>query len=153
MTFKHEQRTASQTWIVVADCSRARILCQRKDATDDPTEVKSLEYADSRLHAHEQVSDQPGYFKGRSGSLDAGDPKTDFKHRMAQRFAREIVQVLESGRQHGEFGHLVLIAAPMFLGELKSQLRDPLLHLVRRSIDKDYTALSSADIAVRLNND
>jgi len=153
MTFRHEQHTATGTWILVADCGRARILNQSDQASVELEVIKDMEYSASRLPAHEQVSDQPGYFKGRAGSLDAGDPETDFKHRMAQRFAREIVQELDYGRQHGEFGRLIVIAAPMFLGVLKSQLNGPLMKTLERSIDKEYTALSCTEIAARLQLD
>lgn len=150
MKSKHQRITPSGTWILVADCGRARILSHVEECPDDVSVVKSLECPDSRLQTHEQVSDQPGYFRGRAGSLDAGDPETDFKHRQAQRFSREIVKELERGRQHGAFGRLILVAAPMLLGVLKSQLNKPLELLVDRSIDKDYTALSCEEIIVRL---
>jgi len=150
MTFRHEQHTATGTWILVADRGRARILRQLEDAPSELEEIKVLDCPEAGLPPHQQVSDQPGYFKGRGDSLDAGDPKTDFKHRTAQRFAREIVQQLQEGRQRGDFGHLILVAAPMFLGVLKSHLDEPLTRLVQRSIDRDYTSLSLADLAARL---
>ena len=150
MTFRHEQQTATGTWILVADRGCARILRQLAGAPGELEEIKKLDCPEGGLHPSQQVSDQPGYFKGRSESLDAGDPQTDFKHRTAQRFAREIVRNLEEGRQRGDFGHLILVAAPMFLGVLKSHLDEPLSRLVQCSIDRDYTSLSLADLAARL---
>jgi len=149
MSFRHEQRTAAGAWMLVADDARARILSQSEKAPDKLEVFEDMEHSDSRLHTYELVSDQPGYFKGRDGSLDAGDPKTDFKRRTAQRFASKIVHELQSGRQHSEFGHLVLVAAPMFPGVLKSHLRTPWNRFVERSIDKEYTAMSCGEIATR----
>lgn len=150
MRYKQHETTPPGSWILVADSGRARILNQSEETPAELEVVKSLEYSDSRLPTHEQVSDQPGYFKGRAGKLDAGDPETDFKHRRAQRFSREIVRELEQGRQRGEFGQLIMVAAPMFPGVVKSQLSESLNRLVDRSIDKDYTSLSCAEIAGRL---
>jgi len=151
MKSQHREGRPTATWLLVADSGRARIFSRSDEAPADLTLVLSLECPDSKLPPHEQVSDRQGYFRGRAGSLDAGDPQTDFKHRQAQRFAREIVSELESGRQRGAFCHLILVAAPMFLGEIRSQLTDSLMGIVEQSVDKDYTALSCEEIAARLS--
>ena len=150
MTFRHQARTATGTWIVVADRGRARILSRPDDPGEPLDVVVAMEHADAGQPMHEQVSDQAGYFRGRSASLDAGDPQTDFRHKIAQEFAREIVKHLEDGRQQGRFGNLILVAAPLFLGVLKSQLGDPLAKLVKRSIDKDYTGLAASELTQQL---
>lgn len=150
MTFRNRPVSASGTWIVVANRGRARILSLAEPAQVEPEEVVSMEHAESTQLMHEQVSDRQGYFRGRSGSLDSGDPETDHQHRMAQQFAAHLVTRLEEGRQQGEFGHLILVAAPMFLGVLKSQLSSPLRQLVERTVDRDYTALSPPELRERL---
>ena len=150
MTFRHETQSAAGTWIVVADQGHARIFSQRSDGTEELDKIKVMHCPEARILPHDQVTDQPGYFKGHSGSMNTGDLKTDFKHRTAQRFAHEIVETLEEGRETGKFAHLILVAAPMFLGVLKASLHEPLARTVISSIDKGYASLSPDEIAARL---
>ncbi len=152
MSFRHEHRVPSGTWVVVADRGRARFFTRAADeaALD---EIDALTCPEGASHPHDLVTDKQGYFKGHSGSMQTGDPKTDFKHRAAGRFAQHVVQHLESGRQRQQFGEVVLVASPMFLGELRSHLKEPLAKLVTRQIAKDYSTLSAVEIAKRLRED
>lgn len=150
MSFRHEHRVPTATWAVVADRGRARIFAWEGEDVAALAEVESLTCPEGASHPHDLVTDKQGYFKGHSGSMQTGDPKTDFKHRSAERFAHRIVELLEEGRVRNQFGKLVLVASPMFMGELRSHIKDPLAKLIDREITKDYTTLPARDIADKL---
>ena len=48
---------------------------------------------------------------------------------------------------------VMLIAAPMFLGVLRSKLTSPLVKMVTLEINKDYTKLKTEEIRKHLPND
>lgn len=149
MTFKHAQKTASPTWLLVAARGKARIFARPADG-DELALVDTIECPSCSAHMSEVVTDRQGYFKGREGSLDAGDARSDFKHHTADRFAAKLVARLEKGRVEQKFGHLELVAAPSFLGALRSHLTGPLAQMVRRSIARDYTSLPPGEITKRM---
>jgi anti-anti-sigma factor len=138
--------------VVVADRGRARIFAAESDDAS-LVEIESLACPEGASHPHDLVTDKRGYFKGHSNSMQTGDPETDFRHRAAQRFAHRVVEHLDEARQHNQFGELVLVAAPMFLGELRTHLKEPLAKLVSCEIGKDFTTLTAAEIAKRIREE
>ena len=151
MTFKHKPHRSADTWIVVADRARARIYSLPPSAEIVLEEVESLENQDGAAHARDLGTDRQGYFRGRSGVLDTGDAQSESRRVISERFAHEIIQHLEAGRQKQKFGHLVLIAAPAFLGELRKHLGGPLSQLIDQSIAKDYTSYSVDELTRSLS--
>ena len=141
MTFKHEARRPSTTWIVVADRGRARIFGGEWPALDDFREIKTLVHPEGELHQRDVESDEPGRLYEAKGPKHAAEPKTDFKHHTAIEFAHEIVRDLQRGKDDNAYGRLLLIAAPLFLGVLRDELPDPLKKLVVAELDKDLTHL------------
>jgi len=57
----------------------------------------------------------------------------------AQRFARELAELLRLARTRNEYDKLVLVAAPAFLGELRGVLDNTVAGSVRAAVAKDYT--------------
>ncbi|HIF00702.1 MAG TPA: host attachment protein [Fuerstia sp.] len=149
MTFRHHTPEIATTWVVVADRSRARILASSGDSTD-LAELETLVNPTGAMRQSECSSDRQGYFKGREGSLEAGDPETDWEHKTAETFAAQVIDYLETGRTSQQFGHVVLIAAPSFLGTLRQKLPTPLARMVELQVDKDYSKCSPKEIAAQL---
>lgn len=139
MTFKHEQQIPPVLWTVVADRSRARVLSAPWPQGDSWEEVAELQHTDGALAPHETYTDGPGTFADVAGGHHAGQEQTDFRHQTAERFAGEVVDVLEKGRANNEFGKLALVAPPLFLGVLRKKLPSPLSAMVIFELDKDYT--------------
>ena len=146
MTFKHQPTVSPITWIVVADRQRARILELDPERPDKLCEVDALEHPEGAAHRQEVETSRQGYFKGGSAAATSGDPKVDFPHQTAGAFCGQIVKVLDRGRLENRFGHLTIVAAPMFLGVLRSKLTDPLNRMISRTLDKDYTQLPDAEL-------
>ncbi|NBB91604.1 MAG: host attachment protein [Gammaproteobacteria bacterium] len=109
-------------WIVVADASRARLFARRKKFSP-LEEVESLVHPESRLRRQDLVSDRPGQVQeSRTPGEYAAEEGTDPKEVEAQTFARELARRLHEAHAAGEFEHLVLLAEPHFLGQLRKRL-------------------------------
>lgn len=115
----------SEYWIVVADASRARLFSREKKFSD-LQEVESLVHPESRLRRQDLVSDRPGQVQeSRTPGEYAAEEGTDPKDVEARAFARELADRLHKAHQEGRFKHLVLLADPRFLGELRKHLDGP----------------------------
>ncbi|MEZ6131448.1 MAG: host attachment protein [Planctomycetaceae bacterium] len=150
MTRRYHTPTVPVTWIVVADRSRARILSAMSGDCADLCEVEDLVNPVGALKASEVAADGQGYHAGRPGYLEACEPRTDHEHKTAEPFAQQIVSRLEAGRNSQQFGHLILIAAPLFLGILRQKLSQPLARMVELEVDKDYSKHSVREVTALL---
>lgn len=151
MTFKHQPEMPPTIWVVVADRSRSRILSADWPNPSQWEEIADLVHSESSLKSSEVNTDGPGTFGETAGGHHGGQPKTDFKHQTAERFAEEIVECLETGREQNKFGKLGIVCPPLFLGVLRKKLSAPLAKLVALELDKDYTHLPSKELASHLN--
>lgn len=146
MTRKHHPKTVPTVWVLVADRSRARVFAAEAQLDDELSEIAAFANAAGQERPQDMDTDRQGYFRGRGGASEACEPRTDFKHQTAQQFAGELVDYLEDGRERQQFGRLVIVAAPLFLGVLREKLPGPLAQSVVLEIDKDYTQLSSGEL-------
>ena len=119
----------TQTWILVADGSNARLF--QAPGNNLPWKLdKKLE----REHSREKT--------------DRAEVHED---RGEHDFARLLAAQLETKRQGGGFDRLVLVAAPRFLGQLRSELSTSLASCVVRSQDADYTNMSDAELVAHID--
>jgi protein required for attachment to host cells len=126
----------SDTWVVVADTSRARFFSAARPASP-LVELQTLAHPASRLHEGDLVSDRPGRDRNSGvGSHDVGT-ETEAKEEEAIRFAAEVCHALDSARIDGRLGKLYLVAAPAFLGLLRKQLTPPLQKLIAAEFPKN----------------
>ncbi len=114
----------TQTWILVADGSNARLF-----QTVDNDQPWRLARKLDREHSREKT--------------DRSDSHED---RGEHDFARLLVAELETQRQTGDFTRLVLVAPPKFLGQLRGELKAPLEACVIRSQSAEYTQMSDAEL-------
>lgn len=78
----------------------------------------------------------PGHRRGASAHHGTGGERRPRKHE-AELFARAVAQQLEQGHQNGEFQHLVLMAAPAFLGLLRKAMASSVRACVTAEVNKD----------------
>jgi protein required for attachment to host cells len=133
----------SNIWIVVADCSRARIFTADKPA-GPLNEIETLNNPGGRLHEGDLVSDRGGRDSNGRGGNGSGQTHgystgNEAKEEEANRFAAEVCQHLEKGRTANAFGKLYVIAAPTFLGLLRKHQSGSLKALLADEIAKDIT--------------
>ncbi|WP_019626291.1 host attachment protein [Thioalkalivibrio sp. ALJT] len=128
-------------WIVVADAARARIFTCEGRACQGMHESETLSHSESRAHNQDLVSDRPG----RSWASASGDARhamqesTDPAANERNRFARQVAEHLKSACHAGSFKHLVIVAAPTFLGALRDALDPTVAQSVTAEVAKNVT--------------
>ena len=139
----------SNTWIIVADASRARFFSADKPA-GPLNEFETLNNPEGRLHEGDLVSDRGGRDSNRSGSSHSFGTANSAKEETANRFAGEVCAHLESGRQTNAFGKLYVLGAPAFLGLMRKHQSAGLRNLITEEIAKDLTTQSPERIRAQL---
>jgi protein required for attachment to host cells len=142
-----------QTWIVLANASRARIL-DREPESGRLEELADLVHPQSREKTSDLTSDREGHAQKAHG--DPGHAGTAFQPRTEPRqkehavFAHEVSRHLEDAVAQGRCEALVLIASDPFLGELKSHLGHAATRVLGATIPRDLTSFSGHDLAHRV---
>ena len=137
------------TWIVVADACRARFF--KTDKPKEPLfEIETLGNPQSRLHEGDLVSDRGGRGSNGGGSSHGLDTGNTAKNETANRFAGEVCERLEQGRQNGAFGKLYVVGAPAFLGLMRKHQSANLRSLISAEIAKDLTTQTPERIREQL---
>jgi protein required for attachment to host cells len=140
------------TWILVADGARARIFVN--DGTGkEVTELPDRAFTGSRRRSRDLGADRPGRtFDSVGAGRHAKAPPTD-PHRYAEsEFLRSVMEWLVDQEHSGRFDHLVMIAAPQALGDLRKFLPKALARKVVREIARDLTRADAARIEACLSN-
>ena len=107
MKIKHKK-----TWIVVADCSHARIFLNEGPGTGL---VPALDHdlIGNRLRSHEIGSDRPGVSFSSSGpGRHAMGPSTDPHAHAEREFIRQVAMAVKEGLNAHAFEQLVIVAPP-----------------------------------------
>jgi protein required for attachment to host cells len=135
------------TWVVVADASRADIFLRHK--RHSPLEaVQCLTDSEARSKEQDLVADGPGRtFDSAGKGRHAMEPDHTEKEHLRQTFAHRVAHVLESARQADRFKHLVIVAGPAMLGELRAQLDAATAKLVLAEFNKELTGHAPEAIA------
>ena len=138
------------TWVLVADGSRARLFVrQPSDASLSP--ALDQELIGTNLPSREIGSDRPGRtFDSGGQGRHAKEPPTDPARHAQAEFAREIALLLDDKRKAHAFDRIVVVAAPRFLGELRSMMPQQLRDLVAAEIAKDLTKSPPHELQQRL---
>ncbi|MEJ8810816.1 host attachment protein [Variovorax ureilyticus] len=136
-------------WVVVANASLARIF--RRDGANGGLEpVEDMAHTQSRMHAKElaeTAGPEPGV---RDHHDDRFAARSDPRRKEHQIFARALADRLDKALANHEFDSLVLLAAKPFLGEIRHFLSEGVNDRVAVALNNDFTGLSAAEIAQRL---
>lgn len=136
----------SITWILVADRSRARLLALDSDESL-VQQLDCFSNAEGRMRPRELESDRPPTTHDRFGhGRHAVEPHTPSAEKVADRFAQQLRDALETGRSEHAFDELVLIAPPRFLGALHHAMGPRLRERVALQIDKELTGADERSI-------
>lgn len=137
--------------IVVADSTRARIFTA--DTTHSPlSEIETMAHPEGRIHEQDIVSDLPGKGSGKGGAGDhAFQGKVEPKKQEMIAFAKRIADYLDSTRKDNKMNKLYIIAAPAFLGELRTHLSSETSEKVVFELDKNLAHHSAEDISKHLS--
>jgi len=142
-----------ETWIVLANASRARILDREPDG-GRLEELADLVHPQSREKGSELTSDREGHAQkahgdpGHAGT--AFQPHTEPRQKEHAAFAVEVSSYLEDAVTRGRCPGLVLIASDPFLGVLKSHLGNAATRVLSATIPRDLTSFGGHDLARRV---
>lgn len=136
-------------WVVVAECSEAKVYAGAA-SFGELKEIAHFEHADSRKHARELTADLPGRTIGSDGSHHSMEAESDIKQVEAEMFAREIDRYLRAGLNTHQFGKLVIVAAPAFLGHLRKSMDAQVAKLVVYELSKNLVRCDAAEILAHL---
>lgn len=134
------------TFIVSADRGRARIFLE-SGRSKPWQEIEDMVSPSARTRTSEEYTDKLGPLAAGKSSHNTGGalpnsqyepPQTPDEHE-TEVFAKEVCGYLLKARQEGRFDKLALVAAPGFLGALRSELDPQLKPLITYEINKDYT--------------
>ena len=140
----------ARTWVIVADSAMARVFVVPGNG-EPMRELEAFAHPEARLPVRELTSDLPGRAFDSMGSGRHGmQSKVGPKEQEAIGFARFVADRIESARTGHEFDRLVVVAAPAFLGRLRTALGEEVKRLIDGELDLDLTRLPPAEIQKRL---
>ncbi|MDP2599782.1 MAG: host attachment protein [Deltaproteobacteria bacterium] len=125
-----------RTWIIVAEASRAKLF-ETDNNGADLRMVHEFRHPDSRKKTGDLTSDKPGRAFDSVGRGRHAEEKGDAHVREQQVFAHELAVFLDKARSDKRFDHLMIMAGPRFLGELRQSISIPLKKCVTKEVDKD----------------
>jgi len=135
------------TMIVVADSARARIFTWESDDHVLLKELEDMAHPEGRLHERDMTSDLPGKDSGVAGAGGhAYENKDSTKKHQQIEFAKRVSTHLDAQRKANKLSKLLLISAPEFLGELRSQFSNELSKLIAFELPKNLAALDATEI-------
>ena len=132
----------NRTWVVVADASGAEIFTYQLPS--DPWAPLHHIAADGT--GAPMTKDFGAKASEHKGALH-GHGSVTAKETQERHLAHSIAHALEHGMVEKAFNHLVLVAAPKLLGELRENLSRGLQALVVAEVHKDYAHRPVAEIA------
>jgi protein required for attachment to host cells len=138
------------TWIVVADGGSARILEQQR-----ASEGLSI-VADGAMERFVQRSgeinaDRPGRsFDSHGTGRHAMEPHTPAGRVAERTFLRRLARRLEVAAVQKRFEHLVLVAPPRAMGELRELMNAHVQHRISAEIVKDLTHVPEHELLEHL---
>lgn len=134
-------------WIVVADAARARILSCEGRACHGLVDVEALSHSESRAQNQDLVSDRPGrgWGSAHGEGRHAFEEPTEPAQHERDRFARMVAERLKSAHHEGVYKHLVIVAAPSFLGALREVMDRAVAHTVRVEVAKNVVKIEDPE--------
>jgi protein required for attachment to host cells len=136
-------------WVLVAGSSEAKVYAAAQPDME-LREIAHFEHADSRKHARDITSDLPGRNVGSDGSHHAMEAETDIKQAEAAEFSRQLDSYLQVGLNSHQYGRLVIMATPAFLGHLRANMDAQVAKLVVYELGKNLLRCDAAEIRAHL---
>lgn len=138
------------TWILVANRTKARLLHAMPHGLGPSPTLACFVHEEGRLQDRERNSQEPSRVVHPGGGVSAQEPHEDREHVEAKRFAKQLTDYLEKGRQEGRFDQLTVVATPKFLGVLRDAWTPSLRKMVQAEIPRDLMTLPDAELQQRL---
>ena len=138
------------TWILVADRARARLFSPSANG-GGLDELQDFINPEGRKPEDAYHYDKLPRTMDSMGPARHGiEPETTPEEKVAQRFARELNEVLERGRVNHRYERLILAAPPKFLGTLQNAMGKQVRSCLVGQLDKDLSMLAASEIQQHL---
>ncbi len=138
-----------ETWVLLADASRARVLRAPERAVDGmhaPIET-IFESSVEHLRLGDIMTDAPGRsFQSVGTSRSSMEYRSDPVLDETRRFAADLLSQLETRLAAGEFDQLVICAPPRMLGLFRDAMPDRIAAAVSSEVAKDFTKLPELEL-------
>lgn len=140
-----------RTWILIADGTRARIVCNTGPGKG-LQEVSGMEFEGDNSRSGDIMADRPGRTFDSAGShRHAMEPHSDPQREAKRSFAADMVGKLQDQLQAQAFDRLVLVAAPATLGDIRKSLPKSLLDVVYGEISKNLVHVPNQELDSHLS--
>lgn len=141
-----------KTWVLIADGARARVL-ENLGPGKGLTAIDRLVFKGDHAATHDIVDDREGrthesHGPGRSAIEAHSDPHRELK----RTFAHQLADVLTHELDGGAYDRLVIVAAPVTLGDLRKLLPAKVAAKVTGEVNKDLTKTPNGEIASHLGD-
>jgi protein required for attachment to host cells len=127
-----------EAWVLVCDGRRALYLQNDGDRKALNLRLKRQGEAGESDATHELGTHPPGRQQNRTGPTSAVE-QTDFHTQAEQQFARETAEAVNAMVLGKEIRHLVVVAPPRTLAELRKTFSKQTQAVVTAEVDKDLT--------------
>lgn len=139
------------TWVLIADGAQARVL-ENTGPGKGLKQVEGLDWAIEPLLAQDIVSDKPGRSHSSVGHGRSGmEPKTDPVDHRETEFVKSLAGMLDRQQQQGAFDRLVVVAAPVALGDIRKAMSPAVKKTIVAELNKDLTNLPTAQLDQHLD--
>lgn len=126
------------TWIVVTDSEKALFLRNLTDHENPNFEVIAKEEQENPP-SREQGANRPGRMNDKGPGQKSAFDDTDWHELAKERFAADLSDRLYARAHKGDFSHLVLVASPQVLGNLRPALHKEVADKVIAEVPKTLT--------------
>lgn len=124
------------TWIAVLDGAQARFFVLRQGE-----EGQVFEETAAALTAESRDSQKPGRSFSPGKARGVVEPRKNARKLEKHDFVQDVAAVLDAAVAKHAFAHLVLVAPPRTLGELREVLTERVLETLTHEIPKAFTKL------------
>lgn len=126
------------TWVVIADGEKALLTENITDAKDPNLRVVRKTQQDNPKDI-DQSANRPGRMHDGGAGQRSAMEDTDWHELAKERFADDLADLLYGYSHKGAFDHVVIVAPPATLGELRDKLHKEVAAKVVGEIDKTLT--------------
>ena len=125
-------------WVVVADGARGVVLVNEGTAFEPRLDVVRT-YGEHHLKTSQMGRDKPARTFESTGSRRSAAEVPDLHQRAEDHFVAGIMEDLAKDAESGAFEHVLIVAPPVALGEMRKGATAALSSRIAAWLDKDLT--------------
>lgn len=137
-------------YVFVGDGRKALVLRNEGDAQFLDLKTERVFSDRKNPSTHEQGADRPGSSHSSLGPRRSSVSQTDWHDLEERKFAREVAATLEKIVRERKIEHLIIVAPPRALADLRKAFHDDVKKKIVAEIDKDLTKHPVYDIEKHL---